>query len=143
MTFSCLGWPAANQKSNMCLGSLQLLQASLKSVALVQVMAVSGLAGRFCRRPSSAAPRRGSHCLPLPKLPMRHQLWAMGRAMGRHPLFHQREENQCPDSSCCTKTHQRITTHQLLHMFMQDAALLSKSAKSAVTEVMARVSPGI
>lgn len=31
------------------LGSLQLLQASLKSAALVQVMAASGCAGRFCR----------------------------------------------------------------------------------------------
>lgn len=49
-TFSCLGWPTANQKSNPCLGSLQLLQVSLKSAALVQAMAISGFAGRFCRR---------------------------------------------------------------------------------------------
>ena len=87
--------------------------------------------------------QRGSHCSPFPGLPMRHQLRAMGRATRRHLLFRQRQKNQHPDSSCCIKTQQHITTCQLLHTGMQDAALPSKSPKSAVTKVIARVSLGI
>lgn len=57
--------------------------------------------------------------------------------MWRAPTFYcQRQKNQHLDSSCCAKIQQHITTHQLLHTSMGDAALPSKSPRSAVTQVI-------
>lgn len=134
--FSCLGWPTAKEKSNPCLGSWQLLPVSLESVATEQEMAISGFAGRFSRGFLSSSQKR---------FPLFAVSWIMnvklnlgdGRIVWRAPTSYcQRQKNQHLDSFCCAKTQEHITTHQLLHTSMADAALPSRSPKSVVNEVI-------